>query len=270
MNELTKEADTTVKYGAVDVLSSAMDIGQYMIKYGSEVHRVEDTVTRICRAYGAARVEIWAIDSLITASVYMPNGDSSTQTRRISSSSNHLARLEALNSLSREICSAEITPSPAEVDGRVAEIRRLRPIHPILRCMCGALGAGAFAIFFGGRLLDGISAAVIGALMTALIHLDFINGNAMMRTFILSFFNGLLASLFHAVGFGYNLDKIAIGTIMLVIPGMAFSNSLRDIMYGDTASGTMGFSKALVCALMVVLGYSASFLLFGELSAVLA
>ena len=268
MNQLTERADTAAQYSAFEVLSSAMDIGQYMIKYGSEVHRVEDTVTRICRAYGAERVEIWAIDSMITATVYMPDGDSSTQTRRISSSANHLARLEALNSLSREICA--ITPAPAVVNKRVSDIRRLRPIHPVLRCACGALGAGAFAIFFGGRMLDALAAAVIGALMTVLIHLDLINVNAMTRTFILSFFNGILASVFHTVGFGYNLDKIAIGTIMLVIPGMAFSNALRDIMYGDTASGTMGFSKALMCALMVVLGYSAAFLLFGEILSVLA
>ena len=268
MNQLTEKAEITAQYTAFETLSAAMDIGQYMIKYGSEVHRVEDTVTRICRAYGADRVEIWAIDSMISATAYMPNGDSSTQTRRISSSSTHLARLEALNNLSREIC-ADV-PSPSEVHKRISEIRKLRPIHPILRCACGALGAGAFAIFFGGCVLDALAAAVIGALMTALLHLDFVSINAMMCSFALSFFNGILASVFHAVGFGDNLDKIAIGTIMLVIPGMAFSNALRDIMYGDTASGTMGFSKALMCALMVVLGYSAAFLLFGGISSVLA
>lgn len=250
------------------VLSVALDIGQYMIKYGGEVHRVEDTVTRICRAYGAQRVEIWAIDSMIAATAYMSDTDYSTQTRRITSANTHLARLEALNALSREICST--TPPADEVKNRIAEIRKLRPIHPLLRCFAGACGAGAFAIFFGGSFLDGLAAAVIGFLMTAIIHLDFIHANAMARTFALSFLNGLLAYVFHAIGFGHNLDKIAIGTIMLVIPGMAFSNALRDIMYGDTASGTMGFSKALVCALMVVLGYSAAFLFCNQLPILLA
>ncbi|MBQ9162183.1 MAG: threonine/serine exporter family protein [Clostridia bacterium] len=268
MNEQIQNRQENGQYSPVDILSAAMDIGQYLLKYGSEVHRVEDTVTRICRAYGAERVEVWAIDSIINATAYMPNGDYSTQVRRISSSSNHLARLEALNQLSREICAS--TPPPSDVINRVREIRKLRPVHPLLRCVGGALGAGAFAIFFGGSLLDGACSAVIGFLMSALTHLKPINANATMRSFILSFFNGTLSSVFCAVGFGHNLDKVAIGTIMLVIPGMAFCNALRDVMYGDTASGTMGFSKAIVCALMVVLGYFAAFLLCNNIFALLA
>ena len=258
------QAQIKGSHTSAGVLSVALDIGQYMIKYGGGVHRAEDTVARICRAYGAEQVEIWAIDSMICATVYMTDEDYSTQTRRITSAANHLARLEALNSLSREIC--RDTPPAHEVKAKISEIRKLRPIHPAIHCAAGALGAGAFAIFFGGSYLDGLSAAVIGLVMTALSHLEFINANAMVRSFVLSFCGGVLANAFYSVGFGNNLDKIAIGAIMLVIPGMAFFNAIRDVMYGDNASGTMGFSKALVCALMVVLGYVTAFMLCNQLA----
>ena len=39
-------------YPASQVLSLAMDIGKSMIRCGAEINRVEETVMRICRAYG--------------------------------------------------------------------------------------------------------------------------------------------------------------------------------------------------------------------------
>ena len=36
-----------------NILSLALDIGERMLKSGAEVARVEDTVSRICQAYGA-------------------------------------------------------------------------------------------------------------------------------------------------------------------------------------------------------------------------
>ena len=56
------------------VLCTALDIGEHLLKNGAEVSRVEDTIERICFAYGAARVEAFAITTLIVASVRMQNG----------------------------------------------------------------------------------------------------------------------------------------------------------------------------------------------------
>ena len=57
---------------AGSVLAIALDVGAELLRAGGEIHRVEDTVTRICRAYGAEAVEVFAITSLITAEVRMP------------------------------------------------------------------------------------------------------------------------------------------------------------------------------------------------------
>ena len=42
------------------ILAIALDVGAETLRVGGEIHRVEDTVTRICRAYGAEAVEALA------------------------------------------------------------------------------------------------------------------------------------------------------------------------------------------------------------------
>ena len=36
-------------------LSAIMDIGELLLTHGAEVNRVEDTISRLCRAYGFIR-----------------------------------------------------------------------------------------------------------------------------------------------------------------------------------------------------------------------
>ena len=106
---------------ADDLLCMALDVGEGMLKNGGEVSRVEDTVSRICRAYGALHVEVFSIISVINASVHMPDGSRSVQMRRIKSTGNDLHRLELFNEVSREIC--RDVPQLDRVQARIKEIK---------------------------------------------------------------------------------------------------------------------------------------------------
>ena len=244
------------------ILAIALDVGAETLRVGGEVHRVEDTVSRICRAYGAEDVEVFAITSLITAEVRMPDGSYATRNRRVPVTYNHLARLEALNALSRTICKQPI--SVAEVNTRLEAIRRYRPV-PEWLCYVGAfMATGGFAIFFGGSLMDGLAASVIGLVLTLFARLRPIQINGMVKTLISSFAAGVLSVLCVALGLGDHVDKIIIGTIMLEIPGLSFGNSLRDMLSGDTLAGAMRFIQTILQALMIALGYMAALVLFNQ------
>ena len=244
---------------AGDILDIALDVGAELLRCGAEVHRVEDTVTRICRAYGAVEVEVFAINSLIVAEIRLSDDSYSTQTRRIYGCQNHLARLEELNALSREICCEP--KDRATVTLRINDIKKYRPVPSWLCYVGGMLSTGAFAVFFGGSLLDGLAAAVIGLLMTFVNRHQALAINAMARTVVGSFFAGVLALLCVAVGFGHSADKIIIGTIMLEIPGSAFGNALRDLLVGDTLAGSLRLIQALLQACIMALGYLAAMVL---------
>ena len=244
------------------ILSIALDVGAELLRVGGEVHRVEDTVVRICLAYGAAGVEVFAITSLITAELRMPDGTYATRNRRVLSTYNHLARLEAINALSRHICRQPL--SAGEVQARLESIRRYRPV-PEWLCYLGApMATGGFAVFFGGSLLDGLAAAAIGLILTLFARLRPVRINGMVKTLISSFAAGALSVLCVTVGFGDHVDKIIIGTIMLEIPGLSFGNSLRDMLSGDTLAGAMRFIQTILQALMIALGYMAALVLFNQ------
>lgn len=244
------------------ILAIALDVGAETLRVGGEIHRVEDTVTRICRAYGAETVEVFAITSLITAEVRMPDGSYATRNRRVPTTYNHLARLEALNALSRTICKQPI--SADEVAARLDAIRRYRPVPEWLCYVGGMLATGGFAVFFGGTLWDGLAAAAIAFLLTLFARLRPLQINSMVKSLISSFAAGILSVLCVTIGFGDNVDKIIIGTIMLEIPGLSFGNALRDLLCGDTLAGTMRFIQAILQALMVALGYMAALVLLRQ------
>ena len=244
------------------ILGIALDVGAETLRCGGEIHRVEDTVTRICRAYGAEAVEVFAITSLITAEVRMPDGSYATMNRRVPVTYNHLARLEALNALSRTVCKSPI--SAAEVEARLEEIRLYRPVPEWLCYLGGMLATGGFAVFFGGTLWDGLAAAAIAFLLTLFARLRPLQINSLVKSLISSFASGILSVLCVTIGFGDNVDKIIIGTIMLEIPGLSFGNALRDLLCGDTLAGTMRFIQAILQALMIALGYMAALVLLRQ------
>ena len=247
---------------AGSILSIALDIGAEILRAGGEVHRVEDTVNRICRAYGAESVDVFAITSLIIAEVRMPDGSFATHTRRVLTTYNHLSRLESLNALSRTICKDPI--SAEEVQARLQGIREYRPVPEWLCYLGGMLSTGGFTIFFGGTLMDGLAASVIAFFLTLFARFRPLRINGMVKSLISSFAAGVLSVACVKMGFGQNVDKLIIGTIMLEIPGLSFGNSLRDLLCGDTLAGTMRLIQALIQTLMIALGYMAALVLFNQ------
>ena len=101
----------TGQYGVEDMnrfLSSIMDIGELLLMHGAEVGRVEDTIRRLCGAYGFVRSDVFTITSSIVVTAMFPGGSTLTQTRRIRERDTDLGKVEKVNALSRRICASPI------------------------------------------------------------------------------------------------------------------------------------------------------------------
>ena len=245
---------------AVDnLVRIAMDIGEGLQKSGAEIHRVENAIEHICKAYGAAHVEVFSIQSLIVTSVRMPDGSYSSQSRRITNCSNHLRCLEHYNRLSREIC--RDTPSFDEVDRRIFEIKQKRQYSYLLITIGYIFAASAFAVFFGGTLRDGLAAAIIGFVMALIDKIEAKFFTPVTKTLLVAFSAGILSCLLVMVGIGEHVDMIAIGTIMILIPGLALGNSMRDLLSGDTLAGILRAVQSCIIAVIIAIGYSIAILL---------
>lgn len=243
------------------MLKTALDIGEHMLMTGADVTRVEDTVARICRKYDAQNIEVFCIASLLQASVRLSNGEYCTQMRRVTTNDNNLARLEALNAISRQICSGNI--SLEEAGKEVDRILTLECYKSYWYYLAGILGSSAFTIFFGGNLMDGLSAAIASLPVMYLERHPYKHSTQLVNTIFESFVGGLIVNLMVLIGLGQNIDYICIGVVMLLIPGMKFGNAMQDFMRADVLAGSAKFVHALLLSLMIVLGFAMSMLCFG-------
>ena len=246
------------------LLDCLLEMGDLMLDAGAEISRVEDTLARIGKAYGALRTDVFVIPSIISISVEFAEGESLTETRRIHSNGlTDFYRLEKLNTLSRSCCADPLPPEVLrEALDKVAAGRK--PFRVILG---GSVLAGfSFAVFFGGSVGDGLVAAVFAV---AVVMLQEYLGRTELNTVTFNLASSLLIGL--GVGFAaalipaLHMDKILIGDIMLLIPGLAMTNAIRNMLVGDTISGVVRLAESLIWAAALAGGIMVALLIVGAL-----
>lgn len=248
-------------YSADFILCKALDIGENILKCGGEPYRIEDTIGRICSAYGAVHTDVFALPSLIIAGIRMPDGTTVSQMRRVYKTANNMFRLELMNDLSRKICDGRIELNA--IDDEIEDAVNQKPFNKFLVLLGGILGAGGFAVFFGGTLFDALAAAISGFVVSIFNMHKVKFHSRMFYSLVVSFIGALTALALFRLGIGDNLDMIMIGTIMLVIPGLAFGNAVRDLLFGDTVSGIIQLVQAILTAIMVAAGFISAIMVFG-------
>lgn len=240
---------------AGEYLYVALGIGEQMLKSGAEISRVEDTLRRICLSFGAERVDVFTITSSIVVTIYSGQFGSITQTRRITSTQYDLYRLDYLNNLSRQICKQHLTVDEVRQKLEQEEAGKTYPLP--VQLLVFALISGSFSLFFGGSAMDAVVSAAIGMLLKCLSSLlKKLAMNVFLSALLCSLLGGLLAILSVNAGLGDSMDKISIGNIMLLIPGVTLTNSMRDMFSGDTISGALRFTEAILLAMTIAFGFA--------------
>ena len=241
-------------------LSAILDIGEMLLRSGAEVMRVEDTISRLCSAYGFLRADVFTITSSIILTVHLPDGNVMTQTRRVRDRSTDLGMVAQLNNLSRKACEEKL--SLLELQEETKKISERKPLPLSVSLICYAVISAAFSVFFGGNGRDSLTAAISGIVLCLSIGLlNKVRINIVIENMLCSAITAFAVSLLVKAGIGMHPDKIIIGNIMLLIPGIQLTTSLRDIFNGDMIAGLLGLSEAVLKALAIALGFA--FVLIG-------
>lgn len=249
------------KYDASRILYEALNIGEQLLICGAEVRRVEDTIFRICQAYGMKRVDVFTITSSIIATVQTEDDEIVTQTRRIAGYEMNLSRLSELNALSREICSRRV--SPDEVENRIRQILIDRPVRRGEEYLIYCLVSGTFTMFFGGSLADSLASVITGAFLCFFVRRSRkMVRNRLLLALVNAVFTGFAAVFVVYLGLGDQISRIVIGNIMLLIPGIPLTNSIRDMLSGDTMSGILRLCESLLLAVTIAGGMALVLLQF--------
>lgn len=259
MEELEQKSGTE-NYSAI--LQRALDIGELIHISGGEVGRVEDTVSRICYAYGAKRVDILTITSSIIVTAVFQDGDAITQTRRITASARNMTMLDALNKLSREVC--ETLPPSDDIEKKLRSIRKMRRLPWYVMLIAEMAVASGFTWFFGGSFRDGLAALLVTfAVFAAEIIRSHLRANKIVFYLLVSVVSGAVSVGTVHIGVGENVNAIMIGVIMLLIPGIAITSALENLMTGDTISGLLQFCESLITTGVIAMGFAISTYVFG-------
>lgn len=235
------------------LMKLALSAGQTMLQNGAETYRVEDTMVRIC----ASRENIENVDSFVTQTgIFITleyEDEVFSNFLRVKSVTIDLNKINNINEFSRKFVSTNI--SIEEGIETIEKINNMRSYSQLTKAISGAASAAFFCLMFGGSFGDFVSSFIVSIIVIGIL---FQISKYKLTFFIDNFIGAFLASLFAyftmLAGIGDNIDKIIIGSIMYLVPGVAITNAIRDTMSGDSLSGLSKGMEAIFSALAIVFG----------------
>ena len=237
----------------ITLIDLASDLGYELAMSGAETFRVEESVSRVLSAYGL-NAEVFAIPNYLIVTVLTKKGLPITRMRRIGSHGNDLDSVERLSALGRSFCLH--TPAPQEAQQQLADTLANRRVYsPAMLGLGNFLGAFGFCLFFGGSVPDALCAGVCGLLVGLVTG---VLGKRRVSQFFITiaaaFFMAWLAYGLGVARICQRTDAVIIGALMILVPGLLFTNAMRDIIYGDTNSGLNRVVQVFLVAAAIALG----------------
>lgn len=240
------------------ILDLAVHAGEILLRNGAEIFRVHETIGHVLHAFGLREYDIFVLANGIFATV--TDGESgAVALREIPIGDVHLARIEAVNELSREM---EQQPKPLRLEDWEEKMRACATLPGPGRVpqalACGLSSAG-FCFLVGGGLVDCVVAFLAGICLQAFrMHVRPFKHSAFVTTIIGAALVTLVCVLLQFLGLGKYLDGMIAGSIITLVPGIVLTNSIRDFFHGDYLSGGTRLIHALLQAACIAVGVGAA------------
>lgn len=243
-----------------EVLDMANEAGHILLENGAEISRVSKTMEYITMYFGVEDSGIFVLSNGL-----FTTGTGYARTSFIPIKGANLEKVVAVNQLSHDLYAKGL--SVEKMRQRLSEIRSLRP-KPLWERLLGAgLGAAFFSIVFGGSITDAAVDFVIGILLFLFVVKV---SSAYLSKILGNISNGIVATALcmvsYRLGFGDTLSNMIIGAIITLVPGVPFTNGVRDLANEDYIAGVTRLLDALLVFVSVALGVSVAFWGHGCLS----
>lgn len=228
--------------------------GRLIMENGGETYRVEETITRMGRAFGLEHVESFAVPSGLFVSYRRADGDTETAVMRVHKGSTNLSRVDAVNAVSRQVERGDLTCEEALQRLQAIE-RRPQALTKPMQVLGAAVSAAGFTLMFGGGAVHAAVAAGVAALVQGIGQLlEQYHMHALVSTLLGSLLSTLLPmAIQRMTGLGM-VDAIVAGALMPLLPGLAMTNAVQDAMRGDMISGLSHGLSAILTATLVAGG----------------
>lgn len=233
-----------------------MIAGKIMLKSGAETNRIEDTMNRIAESFGVNDAQSYVTPVAINFSTGITEVNNFL---RIIERPTDLHKVAEVNDVSRQIAAGEL-----DLDGAYEALKKIENEKPMykdwFKVVVAAFVSGCFAIMFQGSWTDFLPAAIAGGLgLAAMLSFERIIAIKFLAEFFGGFIIGISSYYFIKYGLGASLDKVIIGAVMPLVPGLHITNAIRDLVSGHLISGVSKGMEALMTAFALGAGVSLIF-----------
>ncbi|MDF9824178.1 uncharacterized membrane protein YjjP (DUF1212 family) [Breznakia sp. PF5-3] len=234
------------------VLKAGTLAGKILLESGAETIRVEETVTRICEAFLVVDANAFATPTGLFVS-FDYEDETYSKVLRIKGSGINLEKINSVNDVSRK-CNEKLI-NEIEAYDKLKIIAQYQGYSSNIKLIASGFAALFFTLFFGGSFFDGCSAFLIGVSVQYIgASMERKNINAIVKIMILSAMLTCLTLIMTYIGLVDSKDKVIIGSLMLLVPGVAITNAVRDSISGDLLSGATRAIEAFLIAIALALG----------------
>lgn len=251
IKEIEKEEEPDMRR----VLELALEAGRILLRNGAEIFRVEETIEHICKRYHIEEVDSFVMSNGIFLTAQSEGRETFAKVKHVPMAGIHLGIVTEVNDLSRDIAAGRVSIDEAFV--RLRQIEKMPPKKSIYLVLAAGLGSGSFCYLLKANLWECLIAFIIGSLMYTFVI--YAQKHSMSKVIINIVGGGIVTVLALAatnmnLPFFVSLDKLIIGSILPLVPGVSFTNAIRDIANSDFISGTVRIIDALLVFVYIAIG----------------
>ncbi|ADG04871.1 protein of unknown function DUF1212 [Kyrpidia tusciae DSM 2912] len=235
------------------IMAVCLQAGSILLRSGAETSRVEETIVRLARAAGVDRVDTFVTLTGIFICLEK-DGTSLTRLTRVHEVGTDLQRVTEVNHLSRQFVRGELSLS--EIQERLTALENRRPLyHPLLRAAAAFVSAGSYGFLMSGNwrvLLPSALGGVVAHLVSQWNTRG--QGGNFLRVFL-----GAMIGSSAGVGAAFldgdlgRVGQIVVGATIPLVPGVAVTTAIRDLLSGDLLSGMARGTEALLTAVAIAI-----------------
>ncbi|QTL97506.1 hypothetical protein GM661_05670 [Iocasia frigidifontis] len=232
----------------------ALKVGEILLKNGAETNRVERIVKDILIAKNVAEVEVFATPTVIMLNVREGElDDTITLIRRIYDRGIRLDKVALVWKLALLFIAGD--QSDDQFFDELVEIINLAPYIFLVRILATGLMSAFFTIMFQGNQTDFWVAAVVGGMLGVI---DYGFRQLPLSDFIIKLLDSSLITvvtlLLSMEVTTLHIDKVIFAAIMPLVPGVAITNAVLDIIRGDLLAGLSRGIEAVFVAVSIATG----------------
>jgi uncharacterized membrane protein YjjP (DUF1212 family) len=177
-----------------------------------------------------------------------------TRVRRVRSGGINLARIDAVNALSRRSVADSMSPEAMRRDLRAIEAEP-RVYHPLSETLAGLITASGFTFIFGGAWRE-LLAALPGALVITVLAIILPRWKVpALAVTAAATLGGVLFSVPAAQWLNSGrVDVVILSTVVVLVPGATLVSAISDLLGGQLLSGLARGASALLITVAIAVG----------------